>query len=238
MNPQMQARLTVVLAAACGVFGLLTLLFWAGVGRGYGFLPPKAGDISKLPSVATIQQQTFIMPEFASFAEVSQRPLFSADRKPIAPDQENAEQQPDAPPVPLQVTLTGVIITPDLKLAMLKDNTTNKDISLREGMPLPGNQAGWLLVEVHPRKVVFKNNEDKISEVELTVSRTSGPPSARMAGATPVQPRSAQRENRQNKEEESLRERIEQRRKELREQAQKMREQQAQASEQQQEQTQ
>lgn len=229
MNLVMQARLTIVLAAACGLFGLLALLFWLGVGTGYGFAAPDAQATHKLPSVSSIAKQNFDMPEFAHFAEITQRPLFSQDRQPIPPDQDAGDDKPEAPPVPLQVQLTGVILTPDLRMALLKDRTTNKNVNLKEGMPLPGKQATWLLVEIDPRKVVFKNDRDETSEVELTVSKTSGPPSPRVPNsrqapnAPPAPKKSTPPASNAQK---SLRERIEERRKQLREQARKMRAQQ------------
>lgn len=237
MNLKMQARLTVVLAAACCVFGLLALLFWLGVGTGYGFLAPDANASHKLPSVSTIEKQHFNMPEFAHFAEITQRPLLSEDRRPIPPDAEKSDDKPEAPPVPLQVQLTGVIITPNLKMALLKDKTNNKSVSLKEGMPLPGNQAAWLLVEIAPRKVVFKNDKDETSDVELTVSKTSGPPSKRIRSAPPEPPGAKPAEN-SNDADKSLRERIEARRKQLREQARKMRAQQQNTRQKKQEQSQ
>ncbi len=241
MNLAMQARLSIVLAAACAVFGVLALLFWLGVGTGYSFLEPNTDTVQELPSVSTIEKQNFQMPEFAHFAEITQRPLFSQDRQPIPPDQDQGEDKPEAPPVPLQVQLTGVILTPGLKMALLKDRTTNKDINVKEGMPLPGKQSAWLLVEIEPRKVVFKNDHDETSEVELTVSKTSGPPSQRVSGSRPAPNPTLSPPNKPNQPnppannaQKSLRERIEERRKELREQARKMRAQQ-QARQQQQE---
>lgn len=229
MNLKVQAQLSMVLAAACAVFGVLVLLFWLGVGSGYSFLPPDTEAHRQLPSVATIEKKQFNMPEFGHFAEITQRPLLSADRLPIPPDAEQVDEKPAAPPVPLQVQLTGVIITPELKMALLKDKTDNKSVSLKEGMPLPGNQSAWLLVEIQPRKVVFKNDKDETSDVELIVSKSNGPPSKRVSGNR-NQPKPEKLKPAKDDANESLRERIEARRKQLREQAKKMRAQQQRAS--------
>ncbi|MDN5923920.1 MAG: hypothetical protein L0H70_02845, partial [Xanthomonadales bacterium] len=156
MNQQLLSRLTMVLIAVCVVFGLLALAFGFGVGRGFSWLPADASKAPHLPAVATLESQVVSMPTFDAFAEITERPLFSMDRKPVAADEaQDPNAAPAPPPVPLQVTLTGVIITPDIKLAMLHDKTTNKSVSLREGMPLGGNQAGWTLVKIEPRKVTF-----------------------------------------------------------------------------------
>lgn len=182
MNLAMQARLTMFLAAACGLFGLLLLLFWAGVGTGFGFDDAGGSARQPLPSVTSLEEQDVTMPEFGRYAEVSQRPLFSEDRRPLPPDEEGAEEAAaEVPAVPLQVQLTGVMITPDLKVALLRDRTTNQDVSLREGMPLPGNQSAWLLVEVGPRVATFRSETGDTVDVELTVAEGSGPPSPRFA---------------------------------------------------------
>ncbi|HET6633001.1 MAG TPA: hypothetical protein VFG73_09890 [Rhodanobacteraceae bacterium] len=224
MNRQLVSRFTLALAGACVVFGLLALLFWLGVGRGYSWLPPDASRAPRLPTVDSLKTEDFSLPPLADFAEVTQRPLFSEDRKPIAPDQ-TAEQAPDKaapPPVPLQVVLTGVIITPDLRLAMVLNKATNKPESLQVGMPLSGNQSGWTLVEIQPRKVTFSNGDEK-TEVTLDVSAKSGNPAvqraAQRAARAKATPARAQSKNAAN----ALRERIEKRRRELRQQARKAR---------------
>lgn len=227
---QLQSRLTLGLIAACVLFAVLALAFWLHVGRGYNWLPSDADTAPRLPKTGDLKGKSFSMPGFGTFAEITQRPLFAADRKPIPPDAAGAAPEtPEPPPVPLQVALTGVIITPELKLAMLHDNTTNKSVSLREGMPLPGNQSGWTLVEIHPRMVVFTDTEEQTQEVELAVAPRSGgaklpvrqPPRARPPAAA------ANTDKAQQSAAEQLRARIEERRRELREKAEQARRKQA-----------
>lgn len=234
MSPAMQGRLTVVLAAVCAVFVVLAGLFWAGIGSGYSFLPADDGDPKPLPSVDAIASQQFSMPEFASFAEITQRPLFSSDRRPIPPEQAEEKEQ-EEPAVPLKVKLTGVIITPDLRMALLQDKLSNETVSLKLGTPMPGKQSAWILVEVKPRLVVFKNNEDKKASVELEVSGPTAPPVVQRRAAprtpsTPAQAASSEgaepaAQEQQDEQQKSLRQRIEARRQELRERAQKIRQQ-------------
>lgn len=219
MNVQLQSRFTIGLAAVCGVLVLAILAFWLGTGRGYDWLAQKSAKAPPLPSVGGLKASNFEMPPYGKFAEITQRPLFNADRKPIPPDALLAEKEPEAPPTaPLQVVLTGVIITPRLQLAMFHDNTTNKSVSLKEGMPLPGNQSGWTLVEIHPRMVVFSDPADKTQEVELKVAGTSG--SAHQAVARKPSARSGTLvKDEAQTAAERLRARIEERRRELREKA-------------------
>lgn len=240
MNLALQARLTMLLAVACGMLLMLALALWLGLGRGYRLGAADGAGRQALPSIAAVEQQDFAVPELVRYAEITQRPLFSSDRRPLPLDEDGPEDDvPQEPPVPLRVHLTGVIITPGLKVALLRDEATNKPVSLKEGMPLPGEQAAWLLTEIQPRLVVFTNDRGDTSDIELQVANvTTAPPRRGAAPATTRDDAAAQRpdaapaanatapaggaENAQQ----SLRERIEARRQQLRERAERIRQQQ------------
>jgi general secretion pathway protein N len=236
MNARTARLITLSLAGTCGVMALAGVLAWMGAGRGYGWLPE--AEAPPVTGVGRIDTEAVVMPPDSEFAEVRQRPIFNEDRKPT-PIVEDVKPV-DAPTAPLNITLTGIVMTPDLKLAMVRDNTKNEAVSLRVGMPLPGEQQGWTLAEIRSRSVVFKNPQDETSEVELEVAPgLTVPPSARAVppppppGAAPAAPptgnaptnvpgqpppdRAAE-----------LQRRIEERRREMREQAEKLREQQEQ----------
>ncbi len=243
MSPAMQARLTVGLAVACAVSGVLAIAFWAGLGTGYGFDEPADGQRQPLPSIASVANQDFTMPAFSNYVEVAQRPLFNPDRRPVPLDEkDNKNEQPVKPPVPLRVALTGIIITPEVKLALFMDQTTRKPVSLKVGMPLPGEQSGWQLVEISPREVVFKNARDEESRIELkTVGQNTPEPANDRVTATGRRTGAGSQSQSQSQsnppggvvgrriemDEDSranLRKRIEERRKQLRERARKIRE--------------
>ena len=236
MNARTARLITLSLAGTCGVMALAGVLAWMGAGRGYGWLPE--AEAPPVTGVGRIDTEAVVMPPDSEFAEVRQRPIFNEDRKPTPIVEE--VKPVDAPTAPLNITLTGIVMTPDLKLAMVRDNTKNEAVSLRVGMPLPGEQQGWTLAEIRSRSVVFKNPQDETSEVELEVAPgLTVPPSARAVppppppGAAPAAPptgnaptnvpgqpppdRAAE-----------LQRRIEERRREMREQAEKLREQQEQ----------
>lgn len=236
MNARTARLITLSLAGTCGVMALAGVLAWMGAGRGYGWLPE--AEAPPVTGVGRIDTEAVVMPPDSEFAEVRQRPIFNEDRKPTPIVEET--KPIDAPTAPLNITLTGIVMTPDLKLAMVRDNTKNEAVSLRVGMPLPGEQQGWTLAEIRARSVVFRNPQDETSEVELEVAPgLTVPPSARAvpppppSGAAPAPPpggnvpanvpgqpppdRAAE-----------LQRRIEERRREMREQAEKLREQQEQ----------
>lgn len=235
MNARTARVITLGLAGACGFMALVGVLAWMGAGRGYGWLPET--EAPPVTGVGRIDTEAVVMPPDSEFAEVRQRPIFNDDRKPTPIIDEPKTDIP--PPVPLNITLTGIVLTPDVRLAMVRDNAKNEAVSLRVGMPLPGEQQGWTLTEIRARSVVFKNPQDETSEVELEVAPgLTVPPSPRPtppAGAAPPPPappggnapttvpgqpppdRAAE-----------LQRRIEERRREMREQAEKLREQQEQ----------
>lgn len=239
MNARSAQVITLGLAGICGVMALAGVMAWMGAGRGYSWLaeteaPPVTG-------VGRIDTDAVVMPPESDFAEVRQRPIFNDDRKPtpIEPD-----KPPEiAPPVPLNITLTGIVLTPNVRLALVRDNAKNEAVSLRVGMPLPGDQQVWTLSEIRPRSVVFRNPQDESSEVELEVAPgLTVPPSPRAPppaspppnqapppGANPaVQPPNAVPGQPPPDRAAELQKRIEERRREMREQAEKLREQQEQ----------
>lgn len=238
MNARTARLVTLSLAGACGVMALAGVLAWMGAGRGYGWLPET--EAPPVTGVGRIDTEAVVMAPDSEFAEVRQRPIFNEDRKPTPIVPETPVEVAVA--VPLNITLTGIVMTPDFKLAMVRDNAKNEAVSLRIGMPLPGEQQGWTLTEIRARSVVFKNGQEETSEVELEVAPgLTVPPSARATppppppgGAVPppVPPGGNAPTNVPGQpppdRAAELQRRIEERRREMREQAEKLREQQEQ----------
>lgn len=244
MNARTSRLITTGLAGTCGVMALAGVLAWMGAGRGYGWLPET--DAPPVTGVGHIDTDAVVMPPDSEFAEVRQRPIFNEDRKPTPIIDKPSIETP--PVVPLNITLTGVVLTPEIKLAMVRDNAKNEAVSLRVGMPLPGEQQGWVVTEIHARKVVFKNPQDETSEVELEVApgltvppspRPTAPAAANAAAPVPPppggapttvpgQPPGTQPGQPPADRAAELQHRIEERRREMREQAEKLRQQQEQ----------
>ena len=224
MDIRTARMMTLILAAICGLLVLIALLQLAGYGRGYGWLSPDPSNDQSL--AAEVDQTPLKIPAMASFAEVESRPLFNEDRKPT-PLADDEPQVEGPPPVPLNVTLTGVIIVrksdtrPELRIAMVRDNMRNESLALKVGMPLSGDQAGWTLESVEPRLATFKNANDEKAEIELTTSATPArapapqPPNARPGAQIP--PKQG------NEAESDLAKRIEERRRQMREEAERLR---------------
>jgi len=123
MNAASQRRLTPVLAGIAVVLGIVLVTLLSGLGRKVHWdkirppaaLPPST-DASNLPATRPLE----------SFALVWQKPLFSPDRKPIARVADGGTSLGD-------LSLTGIILTSDLRMALLHDKNGDREIRLREG---------------------------------------------------------------------------------------------------------
>lgn len=178
---------TLVLGACCGLLALAALLQAAGIGSGYRLL---ADQTSELEAELTrpLEQAEFQLPDYAQFIEIAQRPLFTQDRRPRPIDaKESQVASSDAPPtVPLNATLLGVLLDPEHRVAMLRDNSTSTVLRVREGMPLPGDLAGWTLRELEPRRAVFDGGPAQGSaELKLDMAKT---PAGMPLGMVPTPP--------------------------------------------------
>jgi general secretion pathway protein N len=221
------ARLsTTVLAGACGFLLFTALVQYAGVGRGYRWASDDPSSEPTLPGGAA-DEKPLKLPPANAFAEVEMHPLFNEDRKPTPLDASEGDDA-SAPQSPLNITLTGIVSTPSVKIAMVQDRARNQAVALKVGMPLEGDQASWTLVEVKPRSVVFKSAANERTEVELETSvaqptRAPAPRSARTG--TPPNRSNGNAAQKDNKKGDSgdLAKRIEERRRQMREDAEKLR---------------
>ncbi|MDZ7791290.1 MAG: hypothetical protein U5L08_12525 [Xanthomonadales bacterium] len=178
--------------------------------------------------------------DFSSYSAIVERPVFFSDRQlpvvetPGDEEQMALEEEQEVEEVKdLEAAVAGIVITPELKLAMVSDEQAGKTFVLREGMSLEGEQAAWKLETIEPRMVSFVSVDGRKTDLELQVN-TSGltvPPSASRANegqqeaqqqeagqpAQPADERQASDEARARAEE--IRRRVAERRAELRAEA-------------------
>ncbi len=122
-------------------------------------------------------------------------------------------------------------------MALIQDKSKNSTVALKEGMPMPGDQGGWTLIEIKQRSAIFKETAGDEVEVELTTAVASQKPANPSGGRQgrpgqpgstgakpPVQPASSIVANPQASEQ--LQRRIEERLKQMREEAERMKKQQ------------
>lgn len=163
---------SLVLGLIAGWALLVAIVAVAGLGGRVGLHPDDPAHVPSVPRLDLSQVRTDL-PAMDRYAEVAQRPLFNADRRPLPPEEVGGEEEAPPPPTPLEVTLTSVIISGDVKIAMVQDNRSRQSQSVRLGQNLEGEMAGWKLVELAPRKAVFEGPAGR-AEADLRVFDGSG----------------------------------------------------------------
>ena len=143
MNAADRRRLTPSLGIVAAVLLLVLIALWLGLGRGAHWRDKAAPP--KLPQAGTNLPAPTV-PPLDQYAAVWQHPLFNPSRTPEAAAGNGDEATGD-------LQLTGVIMLPNLKMAILHDKTSNKDYRIIEGRPSRGDPA---LVELHPRSAVVE----------------------------------------------------------------------------------
>jgi general secretion pathway protein N len=228
MQAAAQRLPTLLLAAfAAWAFGVVIVVY-AGLGGRYSLHPDDPSRVPELPKLDLSRAQNPLQP-LEAYAVVGERPLFNADRRPL-PAPEAPAGEGDAPPVsvPLDIVLTSVIMSGEMKLAIVLDKKANKSQSVRVGSSLEGEQAGWKLVELDARKAVFEGPSGR-NEVDLRVfdgqggeaptpvaSSAQAPADGATTDATAAQ--SAEPQTPESRAE-LIRRRIEERRRQMREEA-------------------
>jgi general secretion pathway protein N len=148
--------LTWLLAACAGWAAVLWLAALLGLGSAVSPTSRIAGDES-LPQVKPASPDR--IGPLGQYAEAAARPLFTSDRRPrsflaTAPDGGNTT---DAQSQTLDFILTGVLISPQVRMAFLQPSAGGESVRVREGGS-PEGASGWRLVEVQPRRAIFQGS--------------------------------------------------------------------------------
>ncbi|NKI35078.1 hypothetical protein HFP89_07855 [Wenzhouxiangella sp. XN79A] len=180
--------LSVLLLSAIGLLALLGGLNFLLLGHGdAASIPPAAAG---LPDTGEAGAPTQELGELERFAVITDRPVFFEDRQlPVIEDEalvdeDATEEAPVVTEIPeLEASVAGIIITPELKLAMIADARGRETLVLREGMALEGELSAWKLTEIRPRSVRFATDGGRSADLELQVETD-----ALAAGAPPSRP--------------------------------------------------
>lgn len=134
-------RLTPFLLVVCVLLaGILALQQSQGVVR---VKMPSTSQSTGPASDSEVVPTRFIAPQMASFGEILERPLFAPSRKPPEPTETKA---PVVQGRPSRFKLEGVAITPEARVAVIRDLTRNELSRLLEG----ATHNGWLVESVSP----------------------------------------------------------------------------------------
>ncbi len=187
--------LTSALASLIAALALVGLVMFLVLGRVNLDRIEPVGDTS-VAVVAVASPQTGLE-VFEEYNEILRRPVFFSDRR--LPVLQSADFEPESlelvqedpdeeEPVPeLKASLAGIIITPDMRMAMIRDQAANHTLILREGMSLEGEQAAWRLDRIEPRMVNFVAVDGRSAGLELEVNtRGLTRPASSRPAPTPV----------------------------------------------------
>lgn len=173
--------LTWLLAACAGWALLLWLAGLLGMGHAVPATPVIAVD-GALPQPGPPSRDR--IGPLGQYAEAASRPVFATDRRPHAflatsPDGEDGAGLQSQT---LDFILTGVLISPQVRLAILQPSRGGESIRVREGTA-PEGASDWRLVDVQPRRAIFQGSNGE-SSLDLRVFGD-----AAASAATPVVPK-------------------------------------------------
>ena len=144
-------RSTLVLAATCAGLAVIVAAQLLIPQTPPDYTGPELADtgvarVTALPA--------YVPPDFDTFAEVLDRPLFFANRQlPPEPVQQAA---PEAPRKPLRLTLEGVAMNSTSRVALVRDQRNNALVQIAEGM----SHDGWTLEGVEPDQAIFRRSDE------------------------------------------------------------------------------
>lgn len=143
------------LLAAFAAWSLAVLLVaLAGLGGTVELHPDDPALAPALPQIERGDTAPALEP-IATYAEVHERPLFSPDRRP-----QSVQLAATAEAGTEGLLLTSVILTPQLRMALLRDGPEGPTLRVREGETLPGRPS-WRLVEISPREAVIEGGDGR-----------------------------------------------------------------------------
>lgn len=164
--------LGMALAAISGVLVLLAL------GMGIIWSLPVSVETTGTAAQEAAGGGTFLaahqLTAVSEFQVINEKPVFNESRQPMLVDvatDESTEEDltvaiKDAP----DVRLTGVIITPGMKIVSLTPADGKlESVMAHEGEPLTGEYAGWQVASVTPRTVVLESRDGQKLELDLQV---------------------------------------------------------------------
>jgi general secretion pathway protein N len=175
--------LTWLLAAIAG----WALLLWLAALLGMG---GQVDEATPLATEADLPQPRPAAPDrigpLAQYSEAAARPLFTQDRRPRSFLATGSDGEEAAQSQTLDFILTGVLISPQVRLAVLQPNGGGEAQRVHVGKS-PEGAAGWTLVEVQPRRAIFEGAGGQ-SALDLRTFGDAAAPTATPVASPPPPP--------------------------------------------------
>ena len=171
-SPRSSQYRTEALTVICVALGLLLAATWSQPQGSNA--PTRSTRPAPVLAISPARVDTNkSLPAFSQFSQIAEQPIFRASRRPPQMERKAASspQKPTvapAPPVPApSFALRGVIITPDLRIAIIQLPGSPKAVLLASGE----TAEGWTLSDVTAEKVTFNRGTQRI---DLTFPVQSG----------------------------------------------------------------
>lgn len=172
-----RSRTVTVLALLCAAFALVA----------FSELDASISSPSSENSVPSLAQEdagpasilsptSFSLPPLESFAVVTERPLFSASRQPARISSGDSDAWSS-------FVLAGIIITPEVREAMVSHNQSPKLVHIHEGEAMDG----WTLESIFSDHAVFRHDAEE-HELKLNAITNAKPSTAPEPGLAPANP--------------------------------------------------
>ncbi len=134
------------LLALSGILAGVVALEARAVDDPLALAAPAAGDAAPQ---AVAAPRVFKLAPLASFAAVTDRPLFSPDRRPAAAGETLGAWS--------ALSLAGIIVTPDSRAALIAHGNPPKLEHVQEGQAVDG----WVVRSIEPDRIVVANGAEE-----------------------------------------------------------------------------
>lgn len=171
---QILARTHPAQLALMGLCGALLLIFLYEIAAPISpYSMPKSAALPVIPEITF--QDNATAPSSAAFDDIDARPVFNPSRQAIAAAATSAG---GLAALPSDLSLIGVIIEGDTRMALIKSQSAAFASGIKQGDAI----EGWTVAEVDPDRVVLQSGPRK---QELLLSQNHAAPQSGGPGAGP-----------------------------------------------------
>lgn len=118
----------------------------------------------------TSNMTDMIFPPLSAYSRILERPLFNESRRPpeTVPNDTQRKEIAAPPPAPPDYTVKAIVITPDIKIAILQQGNTN---TVQHVVP-SDVLSGWTVTEILAHSVTLTQGKQRVT-IELAVKPAS-----------------------------------------------------------------
>ena len=173
MSTRAGGLLTLLWAVLCIGAGGVVVFEWLHPPRLKQPIAPPGQVASGIPEVTP--SKGFAIPPVSQYSEIIERPLFLTDRRPVHEEAPPPEAPLPEPPKDEKLTLLGVVLAPDITMALVQDDKTGKVARLRIGEQV----NGWQLQSVQINRISLSSG-GAVLELPLERNKRRPPPRNRL----------------------------------------------------------